>query len=164
MSDSTNPPVNDSPVSGDDGDTKGASGSLTKEHESGGSEEKILEEIIKTSEAVDDQAERQVSEAISEARQARPEPKIPQDLADAGVKAPLQEAEEVIKKGPTIKLPITEESYQKGLHQKIVGAVVNNTVVGVSSLFALAAWVGRMIKIAHKHAMKVVFRQQGGGS
>ena len=37
--------------------------------------------------------------------------------------------------------------------------VVDKTVVGVSSLAALAIWVGRMVKVAHGHAKKAVFRR-----
>ena len=99
---------------------------------------------------------------IEEARQSYPEIELPPDVADAGVKSPGQEAAEVIKKGPTFEAPITEEEMNKGLHQKITGKVVNKVVVGVSGFFALATWVARMIKIAHKHTMRIVFKKEEG--
>ncbi|KKR65076.1 MAG: hypothetical protein UU05_C0029G0018 [Candidatus Curtissbacteria bacterium GW2011_GWA1_40_47] len=83
------------------------------------------------------------------------------DVADSGVKAPQSQANEVVTQGTTINLPISEKEYKKGLHQKIAGVVVNKVVVGTSSLFALATWVGRLIKIAHKHTIKVIFKKGG---
>ncbi|MBI2012696.1 hypothetical protein HYS90_02075, partial [Candidatus Curtissbacteria bacterium] len=116
-----------------------------------------------TSEAADNQAEKQVKEAIEDARLARPEPQIPPDVADSGVKSPQLEAENVVSEGATIELPVAEEEYHKGLHQKVAGAVVESVVFGVSGLAGFAIWVTRIIKIAHKHTMKIVFRKQGGG-
>ena len=124
-------------------------------------EEKIISEVIRTSEAADEQAEKEIQSAISEARLARPEPKLAPDVADSGVKAPQLEANEVITKGTTVELPISEDEYKKGLHQKVAGVVVNKVVVGTSSFFALATWIGRLIKMAHKHTMKVIFRKEG---
>ena len=124
-------------------------------------EEKIISEVIRTSEAADEQAEKEIQSAISEARLARPEPKLAPDVLDSGVKAPQLEANEVVTKGTTVELPISEDEYKKGLHQKVVGTVVNKVVVGASSFFALATWIGRLIKIAHKHTMKVIFRKEG---
>ena len=123
-----------------------------------------LAELIKVVESHDKEAAEKVSGEIKEARQSVPEIEIPPDVADAGVKSPIQEAQDVVKKGPTIEVPITEEEMNKGLHQKVTGKVVNKVVVGVSGLFALATWVARMVKVAHKHAMRVVFRKKGGGS
>ena len=119
----------------------------------------ILSEVIRASEAADEQTEKEVKSAISEARLSRPEPKLPPDVADSGVKAPQLEANKVISQGTTVELPIPEDEYKKGLHQKVVGTVVNKVVIGTSSLFALAVWIGRLIKIAHKHTMRVVFRK-----
>src|SRR3989344_1733793 len=124
-------------------------------------EGKILSEVIRTSEAADEQAEKEIQSAISEARLARPEPKLAPDVADSGVKAPQLEANEVITKGTTVELTISEDEYKKGLHQKVAGVVVNKVVVGTSSFFALATWIGRLIKMAHKHTMKVIFRKEG---
>jgi len=122
-------------------------------------EDKLMSEIVVSSEAIDDKAEKEAKEALSEAKRSQPEPSIPPDVADAGMKSPLQEAESVIKKGSTIELPISQDLYEKGLHQKVGGFVVNKVVVGISSLYALASWAGRMIKILHKHSMRVVFRR-----
>ena len=134
-----------------------------KEHEPVSStqheEEKILSEIVRSSEAVDEQAEQVVRNAINEARLSTPEPKLPPDVADSGVKSANLEAKEVITKGTTINLPIDEVEYKKGLHLKIKTAVVNKVVFGVSSLLALALWVTRVVKLAPKHAMKVVFKK-----
>ena len=144
-----------------------ASGTLVKEQEPAAlqkEETKILSEIIKSSEAADEQAEKAIQEAITEAKLAKPEPKLAPDVADSGVKSPQQEADEVIIRGSTISLPIEEEEYKKGLHQKVAGAVANKVVYGVSGLFALATWVGKVIKFAHKHAMKVVFRKGEGNA
>ena len=146
-----------------------AGGTIAKEQEptppaGEDQEKKILSGIIQTSEAADNQAEKQVKEAIEDARLARPEPQIPPDVADSGVKSPEQEAEKVVAEGTTIELPVAEEEYQKGLHQKVAGVVVNSVVFGVSGLAGLATWVGRIIKIAHKHTMRVVFRSKGGDS
>lgn len=140
-----------------------ASSTLVKEQEPAATtaEKKILSEIVKSSEAVDEQAEQEVRKAINEARLSTPEPKIPADVADSGVKSVNQEAKEVIRKGTTINLPIEEDQYKKGLHLKIKTAVVDKVVYGTSSLFALATWVGKIIKFAHKHAMRVVFKRGG---
>lgn len=121
-----------------------------------------LGELIQQVESHDKEAAQKVSGEIKEAKQARPEIEIPPDVADAGVKSPAQEAGEVIKKGSTIDVPMTEEEMKKGLHEKVAGTVVNRVVVGVSGLFALATWVARLVKIAHKHTMRVVFRRDGG--
>ncbi|KKS04273.1 hypothetical protein A2W70_03175 [Candidatus Curtissbacteria bacterium RIFCSPLOWO2_02_41_11] len=122
-------------------------------------EGKILSEVIRTSEAADEQAEKAIQSAISEARLARPEPKLAPDVADSGVKVPQEQADEVVRSGTTINLPISEDEYKKGLHQKVAGTIVNKVVVGTSSFFALATWVGRLIKMTHKHAMKVIFKK-----
>jgi len=116
--------------------------------------------LIQEVETHDKEAAEKVSGEIKEARQSVPEIGIPPDVADAGVKSPSQEAQDVVKKGPTIEVSITEEEMNKGLHQKVTGKVVNKVVVGVSGLFALATWVARMVKVAHKHTMRVVFRKE----
>lgn len=121
-----------------------------------------LVELIRDVESHDKEAAEKVSGEIKEARQSVPEIEIPPDVADAGVRSPGQDAQDVIKKGPTIEVPITEEEMNKGLHQKVGGKVVNKVVVGVSGLFALATWVARMVKVAHKHTMRIVFRRPAG--
>src|SRR3990167_6924424 len=118
--------------------------------------------LIQEVESHDQEAAEKVSDEIKEARQSIPEIEIPPDVADAGVKSPGQEAAEVVKKGPTIEVKMKEEEMNKGLHQKVAGKVVNRVVVGVSGLFALATWVARMVKLAHKHTMRVVFRKAAG--
>jgi len=134
-----------------------------KEQEpSGEKRDETLGELIQQVESHDKEAAEKVSGEIEEARQSLPEIEIPPDVADAGVKSPGQEAGEVVKKGPTFEAPITEEEMNKGLHQKVVGKVVNKVVVGVSGFFALATWVARMVKVAHKHTMRVVFRKSAG--
>ena len=134
-----------------------------KEQEpSGEKRDETLGELIQQVESHDKEAVEKVSGEIEEARQSYPEIELPPDVADAGVKSPGQEAAEVIKKGPTFEAPITEEEMNKGLHQKITGKVVNKVVVGVSGFFALATWVARMIKIAHKHTMRIVFKKEEG--
>ena len=131
-----------------------------KEQEpSGEKRDETLSELIQQVESHDKEAAEKVSGEIEEARQSLPEIEIPPDVADAGVKSPGQEAAEVVKKGPTIEVPMTEEEMNKGLHQKVAGKVVNRVVVGVSGLFALATWVARMVKLAHKHTIRVVFRK-----
>jgi len=140
-----------------------ASGTLLKEQEAkpltDKEEDKIVAEIKTRAEALTSEALESVRTSIQEARLATPEPKIPPEIADTGIKAPQEEADKVVTEGSTIKLPITEQEYKVGLHQKIKGAVVDKVVIGASSLFALAAWVGRIIKIAHKHTMRVIFRK-----
>ena len=139
---------------------KGRVGSLNKEHEPGG-EAAILGEIIKTSETADREAEGKVKAEISEARRSQPEPEIPPDVADAGVKSPQIDADEVVTKGSTINLPITEETYKKGLHHKVKSVVKFGVVSGVSGVVGLVTWVGKIIKVAHHHAKRVIFRKEG---
>ena len=133
-----------------------------KEQEPAGEQkDETLGEFIEQVESHDkEQIEKVSAEIGKEARQSIPEIEIPPDVADAGVKSPGQEARDVVKKGPTIEVSITEEEMNKGLHQKVTGKVVNKVVVGVSGLFALATWVARMVKVAHKHTMRVVFRKE----
>ena len=134
-----------------------------KEQEPAGEQkDETLGEFIEQVESHDkEQIEKVSAEIGEETRQSVPEIEIPPDVLDAGVKSPGQEAAEVVKKGPTIEVPITEEEMNTGLHQKVTAKVVNKVVVGVSGLFALATWVARMVKVAHKHTMRVVFRKEG---
>ena len=143
--------------------TKGTPAPRPKEQEPAGEQkDETLGEFIEQVESHDkEQIEKVSAEIGKEARQSIPEIEIPPDVLDAGVKSPGQEAAEVVKKGPTIEVPITEEEMNTGLHQKVTAQVVNKVVVGVSGLFALATWVARMVKVAHKHTMRVVFRKEG---
>lgn len=131
-----------------------------KEQEPYGAEEnKMMAEIKTTSEAIDKEALEKVREVFDEVKHAQPKPVIPPDVEDAGIVHPETEAEKIVAEGTTLVLPIDERTYEKGLHMKVAGAVVGGVVKGVSSLAVLAMWVGRIIKLAHKHMMKVVFRK-----
>lgn len=131
------------------------SASLSKE------EDEIIAQITTTAEAMDQEMEARVKEQLTEAKLAHPKPEIPPDVEDAGVRHPETDAQKVVRDGPTLNVNVDEGTYKKGLHQKVAGAVKDKVVVGVSSLAALAMWVGRLIKMAHKHTMKVVFRKKG---
>lgn len=120
----------------------------------------ILKEIVETSEAAELHAEAEIAKAIEGAKRAQPSVKIPSDLAESGVIAPEEEASKVVKKGSQVNLPISEAQYKVGLHEKAGGRTTNKVVFGVPNLLAFALWIGRVIKIAHKHAMKVVFRRE----
>src|SRR3989344_5847714 len=87
------------------------------------------------------------------------EPQIPADVRDAGVKSPEVEASEIIDKGGTIELPIDEKTYQEGQHAKITSKVtVKKEVYGVRSTIALALFVARLVKLAHHHTKRVIFK------
>lgn len=128
----------------------------------GGEENRMMAEIKTTSDAIDQEMETKVQEQLAEAKLAHPGPEIPPDVEDAGVGHPETDAEKVVRDGSTFNVDVDEKTYKKGLHVKVAGAVRDKVVVGVSSLAALALWVGRLIKIAHKHTMKVIFK--GGSS
>lgn len=107
-------------------------------------------------------AEREITEALGKEIKVKDhEPEIPADVEEAGVKSPEKEASEVLKKGPTINLPTTEEIYKKGQHTKITSKVtLKKEVWGVSGIVALAIYVGRMIKKATHHGKKYFFRKE----
>lgn len=150
------PSLGNTPSSSSKGKELESSDSLRKE------EDRVMAEITTTADAIDREAIAKARESFPEIKQAVPEPELKPDVEDAGVKVPSVDAEDVITSGPTIELGTSENIYKKGLGMKVTGRVVgsvgNKIVVGVSSLAALAMWVGRMVKMAHKHAMKVVFR------
>lgn len=127
----------------------------------GKSEDELMIEITTRADALDREHEAAVRESLAEARRAVPEPAVPPDVEDAGVVSPQLAAEDVVKGGTTLDLPMSESVYKRGLHQKVAGAVKDKVVVGVSSLAALAMWIGRLIKMAHKHTMRIVFRKEG---
>lgn len=108
-------------------------------------------EIKSYAEKLESQMAESIKGSVSEAALSRPEPKLPPDVEDAGVKSPAVEASKVIEKGTTLELPMTEDSYKKG--QKVSNPA--------SSLLALVTWIGKIIKLAHKHTMKVIFRKAG---
>ena len=130
-----------------------------KEQEPAESVEQILGGIQEKHKEADRQAEREVQDALGkEARLREPEAHIPPDVADAGVISPEKEASETLKKD-TVELPITEKKYQEGEHTKISAKVTQKKeVFGISSIVALAIIVGRLIKLAHHHAKKFVFK------
>lgn len=131
----------------------------------GGEDDKIIAEITSRAEAVDAEAIAKVREAIPDAAQAQSlQPQLPADVVDAGVVSPQIEADKVVADGATINLPVEETTYKKGLHARVAGVVKDKVVVGVTSLAALAMWVGRLIKMAHKHTMRVVFRSSSASS
>ena len=123
-------------------------------------EAKLLREFVKESHDADKEAERQVKDAIGEAKLARPEVKISADIAQHGVKSPEEDAYETLEKGSTITLTATEEAYEKGKGTKVKGKIssITGNVSGVLSIAALAMYIGRIIKIAHRHARRVIFR------
>ncbi|OGD93613.1 hypothetical protein A2697_04115 [Candidatus Curtissbacteria bacterium RIFCSPHIGHO2_01_FULL_41_44] len=122
-------------------------------------EDKIMAEIKTTAEALDKELIGKVQESVKEIVQAKPEPEIPPDVEDVGVYGSQAAAEEVVKSGTTLDLPISGATYKRGLSAKLTGKVFDKVVVGASSLMVLAIWIGRLIKIAHKHTMRVVFRK-----
>ncbi|KKR51089.1 MAG: hypothetical protein UT84_C0003G0084 [Candidatus Curtissbacteria bacterium GW2011_GWA1_40_16] len=123
-------------------------------------EKKLLDEVSEASEQQDREAERKVQESLGkEARLSQPHPTIPQDVEDSGVVSPQKEASKTAAMGSTIELPLTEEEYIQGEKVKVSGSISDKGIIGVSSLAAFVMLIGRMIKLAHKHAKKVIFRK-----
>ncbi len=123
-------------------------------------EKKLLDEVSEASEQQDREAERKVQESLGkEARLSQPHPTIPPDVSESGVVSPQKEASKTAAVGSTIELPMTEEEYIQGEKVKVDGSVSNKGIIGVSSLAALVMFVGRMIRLAHKHAKQVIFRR-----
>lgn len=147
--------VNDQPI------TATAPATIGKELEPQRAEEKkLLDEVSEASEQQDREAERIVQESLGkEARLSQPHPIIPPDVEESGVVSPQKEASRVASDGSTIELPMTEEEYISGEKVKVSGSVSDKGIIGVSSLAALAMFVGRMIMLAHKHAKHVIFRK-----
>lgn len=141
--------------------------SLTKEGEplitSFEDEAKIIAEITSKSRELDNEAFQEtlneVRKHVPEVKERVSEPELAKEVKDAGVVNPQQEADQVVAKGPSLDLPLSEEEYAKGQSEKLGGKSVDKSIVGVSSLIALTMWVGRMIKLAHKHAMRVIFKK-----
>lgn len=123
----------------------------------------VLKEVQEREKEATQEAERKVREDIGEEAKLRePEPEIPPDVADAGVKSPEKEASDVAAKGSTIDLPITEQEYEEGKHEKVMAKVTQKKeVYGVKSIVALAIWIGRAIKKVAHHGKKFVFRKGG---
>ena len=135
-------------------------GRPAKEIESAGVDEQ-MSQIKELSKEADVAAEKEVRAAIGEeARLSLEEPKIGPDLEDHGVRSPQAQASEVLKGGNVKELPITEEEFGQARKAKLVAHVdEKKDVLGVSSIVALAMWVGRVIKMAHGHALRIVFRK-----
>lgn len=150
----------------DDQMARGGTGApLTKEQEpesekaARAEEEKLMAQIRTTAETADRQALEAIQATVVEAKRGHFEPELAPDVEDAGVVVPVKKAEEVVQKGTTIELSTTEQTYKTGLSKKIAGHVKDKVVTGVSSLAAMAIWIGRLLKMAHKHTMRVVFRK-----
>ncbi len=127
---------------------------------------KIVAEIKTTSEALDKQALETLQKEVRDIKSSHQEvPEIPPDVEDAGVKNREAEAEKVLESGPTLELPIPEETYRSALKTKVSARSDNSSggwsFVGASSIVALAMWVGRILKMAHKHTMRVIFKHAG---
>lgn len=127
-------------------------------------EGKLVAQIETTSEELDKKALEVVEKELKDVQASYPQPNIPPDVEDAGVVSPQQEADNVVKNGTTISLPIDEHEFKKGLSERASGKWDNQAkeVVGVSSLVALAQWVKRIVARAHKKTMNVVFRKEKG--
>ena len=141
-------------------DAEGVVGQAAREQEPIQAPESALVEIEERFKDADRKAEKEVKEVAGEEAGLRePEPQIPPDVADAGVRSPETEATEIIEKGGTFDLPISEKVYEEGQHTKITSKVnVKREVFGVKSIVALALFVGRMIKRAHHLAKSVRFK------
>lgn len=127
-------------------------------------QEKLLSEVKEKYREADLEAEKQVGEALGKEAKSNESKPIPPDVADAGVKEHAQEASDVIKKGGSLELPVSESDLDRGGQSKVGGRrLINKNIIGVSSLAALAIYVGRLIKMAHKHARKVIFRTSSKG-
>lgn len=123
-------------------------------------EEKLLKEVVERSREADLEVAKKFEEALGqEAGLSRPEIKVPEDFAGHGVKSPQVEASVIADKGSDIELPISEQEYKSGEKIAIKGLEDHQSVIGVSSLAAFVMYLGRIIKVAHKHAKKVIFRR-----
>lgn len=124
-------------------------------------EEKLMESIKTTAETADRQALEALQGTLAETKRATFEPELPPDVEDAGVVNPIKAAEEVVKNGTTVELPVSEKEYDLAKKTKVSGkSDIKRNVFGVSSLAAMAIWVGKMLKKAHRHTMKVVFKKE----
>ena len=77
------------------------------------------------------------------------EPEISEELSQIGAVNPAQAATQVLDEGPTIVLPLSREEVKKGLLAPIWQAVR-----------WLAEWSMRVVKIAARHGIKVIFRRK----
>lgn len=124
-------------------------------------EAKLMAEIRTTAETADKQALEAIQSSVKEAKRAHFEPELPPDVEDAGVVNPTKRAEEVVTSGTTIEVGTSESVYQKGLAAQVKGKTDDKkNVSGVASLAVFAIWIGRLLKMAHKHALRVIFRKE----
>lgn len=139
-----------------------AVGKAAKEQEPAKSHEAELAGVLEKYKEADKKAEKDLKEVVGEeAGLSEPEPSLPPDVKDAGVKSPDTDASEVIEQGAVVELPIDEKTYHEGQNAKITSKVtVKKEVYGVSSIVALALFVGRLVKRAHHHAKSVVFKKE----
>lgn len=128
-------------------------------------EAKLMAEIRTTAETADKQALEAIQSSVQEAKRAHFEPELPPDVEDAGVVNPTKHAEEVVSGGTTIEVGTSENVYQKGLAAQVKGKTDEwKNVSGVASLAVFAIWIGRLLKMAHKHTLRIVFRKEGLGN
>jgi len=121
----------------------------------------LLGEVKEKYREADLEAEKKVQEAIGGEAEKKSETVVPPDLAAHGVKHHEEYARDVLKNGGTLELPMGETAFEQGAHTKISGKrLLSNAIVGVSSLAALAIYVERIMKVAHKHARRLIFRGQ----
>lgn len=121
-----------------------------------------IAEIKEVSDSHDKEALRLVRESFPETKSRVEKIEIPPDVSDAGVRSIEADGEAVLVNGPTINLDVTEDQYKEGLKMGAGGKSDHEkTVFGTASLVALALWIGRMMKLAHKHTMRIVFRKGG---
>ncbi len=126
-------------------------------------EAKLLNQVVVESDRADDEAEQKVQEQIGEARLSKPKIEIPEEVAASGVKSRSKEASEVVVSGGNLVLPISQQDFEKGENVKAYGKTdKDKDVLGVSSITVFAMFIARLIKMAHKHAKKVIFGKGGG--
>jgi hypothetical protein len=123
-------------------------------------DDQIMAEIKSTSEVTDKQALDVLQGSMKEIKRSVHEPELSPDVEDVGVHSPQTKADEVVEKGTLLELPISEKSYEQSKGAKVKGKAIDRAVVGVSSIAAFAIWVGRMVKMAHYHTKRIVFRKE----
>ncbi len=127
-------------------------------------EGQLLNEVKEKYKEADLEAQKVVEQALGSEAKARAEVKIAPDLREAGVASHEENATDVIKKGSDLQIPISEDTFQAGRSVKLGGKrFINRNIVGVSSLAALVIFVGRLVKVAHRHARRIIFRKSDFG-
>lgn len=123
------------------------------------SSEKIHPEITETDREAEVHAESKLNEALGQDARLKDKFTVPEDLKDV-LASPQDEASDVLKKGSTIVLPISQESYEAGKEVKDEGVVVDKSIVGTRSIVGLVMYATRTIKrLAHSTVKKVIFRK-----